>query len=44
MSIKFVAKANMWCVTYFTQGDKKRVQHQEWLSTEPEAIEFSEEK
>lgn len=29
--IKFVKKANQWCVTYFTKGEKGPIQHQKWF-------------
>ena len=36
MKMKFVRKANQWCVTYFEGTVKK----QEWLGTKEEAIKF----
>ena len=30
-SIKFVKKAQMWCLTYFVKGEKKNIQKQEWF-------------
>ena len=40
MKIKFVKKANQWCVTYFACG----VQYQEWLGTKKEAKQFIKDK
>jgi len=36
MKIKFVKRANMWCVTYFEDGK----QNQKWFITEEEAQQF----
>ena len=38
--IKFVRKANQWCLTYFVEDGKKNLsQKQEWFDTKEKALE-----
>lgn len=41
-TIKFVRRANMWCVSWkeIDQKSKKEHQHIQWFSTEEEARKF----